>query len=110
MRSSITDILPIHVRRSLRQFGADLSLARRKRGLTLDMMAERLAIAKSTYQRVEKGDSRVSFGIYAMALFVLGFGAPFLDIIEPKEDIHGLLLDSERVPKRVRRPRPKNHE
>ena len=104
MRSSITDILPLQVRRSLKQFGSDLSLARRKRGLTIEMMAERLTIAKSTYQRVEKGDSKVSFGIYAMALYVLGFGSPFLNIIEAKEDMHGLLLDIERVPKRVRRP------
>ena len=35
-------------------------------------MAERIGVHKNTYLKVEKGDPTVSFGIYAMALFVLG--------------------------------------
>ncbi len=62
------------VRRSLSKVGSDLALARRKRRLTTAMMSERLAVAKSTYARVEKGDPTVSMGVYAMTLFVLGFG------------------------------------
>jgi hypothetical protein len=43
MKSEINDILPPHVRRSLIKFGADLSIARRKRRLTVGMVCERLA-------------------------------------------------------------------
>jgi transcriptional regulator with XRE-family HTH domain len=102
MRSSIHDVLPLQVRRSLTKFGADLALARRKRHLTVAMMAERLGIAKSTYLRVEKGDPTVSLGMYAMALFVLGFGDALGDLVDASRDEQGLLLDAERVPKRVR--------
>jgi transcriptional regulator with XRE-family HTH domain len=102
MRSSIHDVLPPQVRRSLTKFGTDLALARRKRHLTMAMMAERLGVAKSTYLRVEKGDPTVSLGMYAMALFVLGFGDPFGDLVDASRDEQGLLLDAERVPKRVR--------
>jgi DNA-binding XRE family transcriptional regulator len=102
MRSSVHDVLPPQVRRSLTKFGADLALARRKRHLTAAMMAERLGVAKSTYLRVEKGDPTVSLGMYAMALFVLGFGAALGDLVDASHDEQGLLLDAERVPKRVR--------
>jgi hypothetical protein len=67
MRSSVNDVLPLSLRRSLRKFGAAISLARRKRHLT-----------------------------------VLGFGDVLGNLIDPSGDDQGLLLDAERVPKRVR--------
>lgn len=102
MRSSVLNVLPSKLRRSLLKFGADLSLARRKRGITVGMMCERLGSSKATYLRLEKGDPRVSMGLYAMALFVLGFGDVLTSIIDPARDDQGMLLDSERLPKRVR--------
>lgn len=102
MRSASADVLPLTVRRSLTKLGADLAIARRKRGLTMQMMSERLAVAKSTYVRVEKGDPSVSMGVYAMAFFVLGFGNPLGEVIDSRRDEQGLLLDAERLPKRVR--------
>lgn len=102
MRSSVFDVLPPKTRRSLGKFGADLSLARRKRRLTVAMMAERAGISKSTYQRAEKGDPTVAMGVYAMILFVLGLGDAFGDLVDPRKDDQGLLLDEQRVPRRVR--------
>src|SRR5882762_7578847 len=102
MRSAVLDTLPLKVRRSLTKFGADLMLARKKRNLTTRMMAERLGVAKSTYLRVERGDPTVSLGAYAMALFVLGFGDALGELVDPSRDDQGMLLDAERLPKRVR--------
>lgn len=102
MRSASLDVLAPPVRRSLVKLGADIAIARRKRGLTMQMVAERLAVAKSTYVRVEKGDPSVAMGIYAMAFFVLGFGQPLGEILDVRADEQGLLLDAARVPKRVR--------
>jgi hypothetical protein len=102
MRSAIHDVLPLRVRRSLAKFGHDLSVARRKRRLTVAMMLERTGLAKSTYLRMEKGDPSVAFGAYAMALFVLGFGEVFAEIADANRDEQGLLLEEDRLPKRVR--------
>jgi transcriptional regulator with XRE-family HTH domain len=66
------------------------------------MMAERIGVAKTTYLRVEKGDPTVAMGVYAMALFVLGFGAPLADLADSRQDEQARLLDDARVPKRVR--------
>ena len=102
MKSAVTDALPPKIRRSLIKFGGDIATARKKRNLTVMMMTERLGVAKSTYLRVEKGDPTVSMGVYAMALFVLGFGGVLGEIVDPRRDDQGLLLDIERLPKRVR--------
>jgi transcriptional regulator with XRE-family HTH domain len=102
MRSNVLDTLPARVRRSLAKFGADLARARKRRHLTTAMLAERVGVAKSTYLRVEKGDPTVSLAVYAMALFVLGFGEPFAELVDARRDDRGLLLEAERLPKRVR--------
>ncbi len=105
MRSAVGDILPPSVRRSLSKLGSDLSIARRKRRLTVAMMCERLGVSRSTWQRMEKGDATVSMGAYAQALFVLGFGTPLGDLADQLADEAGLLLDAERLPKRIVPPR-----
>jgi len=102
MRSAVRDVLPSKVRRSLVKFGADLAVARKKRHVTLAMMAERVGVAISTYRRVEQGDPTVALGVYAMAMFALGFGDPLSDVIDLRKDDQGLLLDLERLPQRVR--------
>jgi transcriptional regulator with XRE-family HTH domain len=102
MRSSVFDVLPPAIKRSLSKFGADLATARRKRGLTVQAMAERIGVSKSTYLRVEKGDPSNALATYAMALYVLGLGDKFRDLADPSRDDTGLLLDEQRLPKRIR--------
>ncbi|HEY3777689.1 MAG TPA: helix-turn-helix transcriptional regulator [Rhizomicrobium sp.] len=107
MRSRVSDVLPSQVRRSLTRFGSDIATARRKRGLTTLAVAERMGVSKNTYFRVEKGDPGVGLGVYAMALFVLGFGDPLGSLIDVSRDDSGLLLDEERLPKRIRMKTPR---
>ncbi|TPG52194.1 hypothetical protein [Sphingomonas glacialis] len=106
MRSTVVDTLPLPVRRSLKKLGADIALARKKRSLTVVMMAERIVVAKSTYLKLEKGDPTVALGTYAMSFFVLGFGESLGEILDARKDEQGLFLDIERMPQRVRRPKP----
>ncbi len=105
MKSSVSDILPPNVRQSLLKFGGDLSIARRKRRLTVAMMCERLGVSKSTWQRIVKGDPTVSLGAYAQVLFVLGLGTPLGELADQGADEAGLLMEAERLPKRVMSPR-----
>ena len=102
MRSPLHDLLPPAVRSSLMKFGQDLATARRKRHLTIAMMAERMGVAPNTYRRVEKGDPTVALGAFAMALFVLGLGGALGELADARRDEMGLQLDEERLPKRVR--------
>lgn len=101
----MSTILPMRVRKGLLKMGRDLSIARKKRNLTASMMAERIGVADTTYYRMEKGDPKVALGSYAMAFFVLGLGEPLSNIVDASLDDQGLLLEAERLPQRVRRPK-----
>lgn len=107
--------LPAGLRRSLAKLGADIGAARRKRNLTAAMMAERVGAAKTTYLKVENGDPSVSMGIYAMALYVLGFGEAVGDLVDPRRDDVGCCSTPSVCPsgsgRRSRRPRYEtNHQ
>jgi transcriptional regulator with XRE-family HTH domain len=90
------------VQRALLELGQDLSAARRRRRLTMAMVAERAFINRNTLARVERGDAGVSIGIYATVLFVLGLGQRIGQLANPSHDTMGLALDAEQLPKRVR--------
>lgn len=102
MKSEAYQILPTPVRRSLRNLGRDIRVARKKRRLTVAMMMERVGVSKVTYLKVEKGDPRVGIGIYGTTLMALGLGTPLADIADPAKDDEGLALEEARLPKRVR--------
>jgi transcriptional regulator with XRE-family HTH domain len=69
--SSFDHILPKHLRQ-LQNFGADIKLARLRRSLTADQVAERAGISRLTLLRVEAGTPTVSVGAYLQVLVVLG--------------------------------------
>jgi transcriptional regulator with XRE-family HTH domain len=102
MKKNSNYLLPLPVERTLKKFGSDIRIARLKRGFTVEMMAERIAVHRSTYSKIEKGDPMVGLGAYAAILFSLGFGTPFDDLIDQRNDDTGLLLDLEKLPKRIR--------
>jgi DNA-binding XRE family transcriptional regulator len=95
-------VLPLRLRQAIAKLGADVAIARRKRSLTVGMMAERIGAHKNTYLKIEKGDPTVAFGIYAMTLFVLGLSEGLTALADPGRDDTGLLLDADHLPKRVR--------
>lgn len=100
--SKIEEVMPAHLKRAIKKLGHDINTARRRRRLTVDMMMQRAGISKPTYLRVEKGDPNVSFGIYCMVLFALGEAGRIQNLLDISQDETGLLLDEERLPKRVR--------
>ncbi len=98
--------LPLGVRRALQKLGMDVSSARRRRRISVALMAERAFISRTTLARVEKGDPGVSMGIYASVLFVLGMADRLADLADAARDPVGLSLEEERLPRRIRAPRP----
>ena len=94
---------PIYsVEKSLKKLGADIRSARIRRRLKQSLLAERAGISINTLSKVEKGDPGVSMAVVANVLFSLGFGTPFSTLVSQENDRVGLMLDEERLPKRVR--------
>lgn len=97
--------LPLPARRALAKLGEDISIARRRRRLSVSIMAERAFVGRNTITRVERGDPGVAIGIYATILFVLGMTEHLRDVASAAHDRLGLQLEEEQLPRRVRLPK-----
>jgi transcriptional regulator with XRE-family HTH domain len=71
MKNKRPILLPKH-KRALEQVGEQFKLARLRRKLSMEQIAERANISKSTLWRIEKGDPGVSLGNYYQVLIALG--------------------------------------
>ena len=92
----------VATRRALRKLGGDIGNARRRRQLTMEILAERAFTTRQTLQKVEAGDPMVAMGIYAAVLQALGLLDGLGDLAAPGQDEVGLSLADEALPKRVR--------
>jgi len=99
--------LPIPVKRALQKLGGDISDARRRRRIPMALMAERACISRTTLTKIEKGDPSVALGNYGAVLFVLGMAERLGALADVRFDETGLILDEERLPKRIHLPRKK---
>ena len=97
--------LPLPATTALRKLGRDLSIARRKRGISTTDMAARLFVTRDTLWRMERGDPSVSVGTLATAAFILQLHDRLANLAAPETDKLALSLDEERLPKRIRTPR-----
>lgn len=97
--------LPLRVKRAIEKLGADISVARRRRGISNALMAERAFISPRTLVRAEKGDPSASMAVYASILFALDMTDRLAALADPAQDPVGLALEEERLPKRIRQPR-----
>lgn len=96
----------IAVRRALRKLGQDLRDARRRRGLPAAIVADRAFTSRPSLHRIEQGDSTVSMGIYAAVLQALGLLDRLNELADSSHDTTGVALATEKLPQRVRLPRP----
>lgn len=70
-------ILPKNLR-ILKQVGEQLQLARLRRKLSAEQMAERTGLGRKTIYHIEQGSPSVAFGNYLQVLFVLGLASDLL--------------------------------
>lgn len=94
--------LGVPVLRALTKLGRDVSLARRRRRLTQESLAERAGLGLNTLRRLEKGDPGVALENLARVLHVLGEVERLAGLLDTGTDEIGLVLMDERLPKRVR--------
>ena len=94
----------------LDELGEDIKLARLRRKLSAEQVAERAGISRSTLWQIEKGLPNVSMGYYAQVLFVLGLEKN-LSTMAADDALGRKLQDAEiLVKKRAPKRKFKNHE
>ena len=99
--------LPIPAIKVLRKMGQDFNDARRRRRITIKLMAERAGISRATVGKIEKGDPTTSIGGYVAVLFVLGMLDRLGNLVDVMHDVTGRQLEDEKLPQRVRLPSKK---
>lgn len=104
MKKKPVILLP-SVQKNLSVLGEDIKLARLRRKLSSQQVAERANLSRTTVWQVEKGSPGVTMGAYVQILFVLGLdkNLPQLandDILGRKLQDAGLLV-KERAPKKL---------
>jgi transcriptional regulator with XRE-family HTH domain len=62
------------------ELGENIKLARLRRKLSAEQVAERASIGRTTLWAIEKGSPNVAMGFYAQVLFVLGLEKDLLKV------------------------------
>lgn len=104
-RKGVT-VLP-QTQKILSQMGEQIKLARLRRHLTTELVAERAGISRATLWNVEKGNPSVAIGIYAAVLHALNNMDNDLLLIAKDDELGRKLQDLE-LPVRKRAPNKKD--
>ena len=89
----------------IKEFGSNLKLARRRRRLSVEQVAERAGVSRTTLWLVEKGAPGVAMGTYVQVLFVLGLEKDLLKVAA--DDVLGRKLQDAQLTVKERAPKKK---
>ncbi len=70
MKKAAYNLMP-KTEKILCTMGEQIKLARLRRNLTIQLVAERAGISRATVWKIEKGDPSVAMGMYAVVLMAL---------------------------------------
>jgi len=90
----------VAVEESLKALGHNIRIARLKRRLPQEVLAQRAGIGLSTLTKIEKGNSGVAIGTVASVIQALDLGLPFSSLLQ--EDPLTQAFEETVLPKRVR--------
>lgn len=103
MAKKTANILP-DTQEILSAMGEQIKIARLRRKLSVELVAERAEISRATLWKVEKGDKTVAIGIYAAVLHALG-GMDKDLLLVAKDDVLGRTIQDLNLKVRKRAPR-----
>lgn len=103
---------PLLLRQSLgfiEQLGHQIRLARLRRKLPVELVAERARVSRTTVWNIEKGSPSVSIGAYAAVMHALGGMDKDLTLV-CKDDVLGRTMQDLELPIRQRAPKRKGED
>jgi transcriptional regulator with XRE-family HTH domain len=89
----------------LKGLGENIKLARLRRKLSAEQVAERANISRPTLLSIEKGSPSTSIGSYIQVLFVLGLSEDLLKVAS--DDVLGRRLQDAKLIVKERAPKKK---
>jgi len=99
--------VPVSIIAALKTLGENIRNARKRRRITMNLLAERAKISRVTLSKIEKGDPSVAIKYYASVLQMLGLLNNLEEVAAAKNDGVGVIIEEENLPQRVRLKRKK---
>jgi len=88
---------------TIAKLGANLRVARKRRGLRIVDLAQAAQCSQDTLRRLESGDPGVSLGVLARVMEAIGCTHELALMMDAARDAEGLRSDVRHLPQRVRR-------
>src|SRR5688572_29336479 len=104
-RASIFQSLPYDVEKQLKHLGQRIRLARTRRNVTIQEIAERIGSGPRAVMDAEKGKPSTGIGVYAALLWALDLHDALKELADPSKDEVGLRWERIRGRVRARRSR-----
>lgn len=97
--NKISKALPAAVEQILLQLGRNIRIARLRRKLRLQDLAERVGISRYLMSDLEKGKPTIAVAAYIGALWALGLADDIRTLADPDRDTEGKAFEEVRAPK-----------
>ena len=90
--------IPDEITGILKVLWCNISIARKRRRLSVARLAGLVFVSSPTIGKLERGDPSVSLGIFAVALYVLRLSDDLKNVGSPEHDKEGLFAEMKRFP------------
>ena len=93
-KNTFGKMMPRALAQQLQLMGEQIMLARKRRHLSMQDIADRATVTRLTVSKVEHGDPTVAMGIYARVLFALNLEKD-ISLLAANDPLGRLLQDAE---------------
>lgn len=108
MAKNAVEKLPREVQKDIEKLGQNVRIARVRRRISAEDLAQACGIGRSTLYRIESGDSGIALGTFLVVLWKLALLDTVRGVANPDTDDHGKILEAASRPHRVRAPAADN--
>jgi transcriptional regulator with XRE-family HTH domain len=108
MAQNLPNPLPREVLMHLEELGQRVRIARVRRRLGTEALAQACGIGRRTLYRIESGDPGIALGTFMSVLWKLALLDSIRGVADPDTDDHGKILEAASRPQRVRGTVPDN--
>lgn len=99
-RNLLTEAPPYAVEHAVKRLGANLRIARLRRNLTIEEVAQKIGTGRRAVMDAEKGKPSTGIAVYMALLWTYDLLGSIDDLADPARDEHGMIL--ERASGRIR--------
>ena len=108
MARESTEQLPREVLKQLETLGQRVRVARVRRRISTEDLAQACGMGRRTLYRIERGEPGIALGSFISVLWKLGLLDTLSGVADPDTDDHGKILEAAARPQRVRSPASDN--